>query len=446
MKKASDSRLAGFTLIELLVTVSIISILLTLTAVGVQAAREAGRRSKCASNLRQVALAVQMYHNAHNGLPALCTTYKRFDIVEKTDTGTEIGMCGAQIFLLPFLEQEQVYSAFEDSASLDSAERHDPPHICCRTALTELSDDPPIYIVKPSPPDCPKGTLPPHWAAGVVIPVFVCPSDGESGAVESPEREYPGSGSPFDFSVWSFSRRNVMFNMGDAPLYNCDIDTPATKRGAFTPHVWKSFSHITDGLSNTLCLAESITGGPTDYAASTNTTYPPKTGSPYSSVVSSVPPSSRGGDVRRDVVADPHARDPAGMRVWPGDCYRYVDPVDSLKIGNLESWGQRGTYWFVGKPLSNGFSANLPPNSLTCSFGYSPFGPAMGGVSSFHPGGANAAMMDGSVRFIRDDIDTGSLMLPWPRLLETNQAVEGKSTYGVWGAMGSINGGESAAL
>ncbi len=81
MKRASDSRLAGFTLIELLVTVSIISILLTLTAVGVQAAREAGRRSKCASNLRQVALAVQMYHNAHNGLPALCTTYKRLSLI-----------------------------------------------------------------------------------------------------------------------------------------------------------------------------------------------------------------------------------------------------------------------------------------------------------------------------------------------------------------------------
>ena len=445
MKRTPESN-AGFTLIELLVTISIISILLTLTAVGVQAAREAGRRSKCAGNIRQVALAVQMYHNAHNALPALCTTYKRFDAVEKTDTGTEIGMCGAQIFLLPFLEQEQVYNAFEESASLDPAERHDPPHIYCQTVTTELSDDPPIYIVKPSPPICPAGRLPRHWAAGVVIPVFVCPSDGESGAVESPEREYPDSGSPFDFSVWSFSRRNVMFNMGDAPLYNCDIDTPATKRGAFTPHVWKSFSHITDGLSNTLCLAESITGGPTDYAASTNTTYPPKTGSPYSSVVSSVPPSSRGGDVRRDVVADPHARDPAGMRVWPGDCYRYVDPVDSLKIGNLESWGQRGTYWFVGKPLSNGFSANLPPNSLTCSFGYSPFGPVMGGVSSFHPGGANAAMMDGSVRFVRNEIDTGSLMVPWPRLLETNQAVEGNSTYGVWGALGSINGGEPVSL
>ncbi len=445
MERVRDLRRVGFTLIELLVTISIISILLTLTAVGVQAAREAGRRSKCAGNMRQVALAVQMYHNAHDGLPALCTTYKKFDIVEKTDTGTEIGTCGAPIFLLPFLEQTQVYNAFDESASSDPAGRNDPLHIYYQTTTTELSDDPPIYIVKPSPPSCPMGTLPRHWAAGVVIPAFACPSDSESGAVESPEREYPADSS-FDFSVWSFSRRNVMFNMGDAPLYNCDINTPATKRGAFTPHSWKSFSHITDGLSNTLCLSESITGGPTDYAASTNTTYPPKTGSPYSSIVSSVPASSRGGDARRDVVADPHARDPAGMRVWPGDCYRYVDPVDSLKIGNLESWGQRGTYWFVGKPLSCGFSTNLPPNSLTCSFGYSPFGPVMGGVSSFHPGGANCAMMDGSVRFIRDDIDTGNLMVSRSRILETNQAVEGKSTYGVWGALGSINGGEPASL
>ncbi len=30
--------------------------------------------------------------------------------------------------------------------------------------------------------------------------------------------------------------------------------------------------------------------------------------------------------------------------------------------------------------------------------------------------------------------------------METNQAVEGKSTYGVWGALGSINGGESVSL
>ena len=54
--------------------------------------------------------------------------------------------------------------------------------------------------------------------------------------------------------------------------------------------------------------------------------------------------------------------------------------------------------------------------------------------------------MDGSVRFIRDDIDTGDVFVPEERLLETNQAVEGKSAYGAWGALGSINGGETVSL
>ena len=70
----------------------------------------------------------------------------------------------------------------------------------------------------------------------------------------------------------------------------------------------------------------------------------------------------------------------------------------------------------------------------------------MGGVSSFHPGGANAAMMDGSLRFIRDEIDTGDLMVPELRLRKTNQALEGKSAYGAWGALGSINGHEAVSL
>ena len=83
---------------------------------------------------------------------------------------------------------------------------------------------------------------------------------------------------------------------------------------------------------------------------------------------------------------------------------------------------------------------------MTCSFGQSSFGAVLGGVSSFHPGGANTAMMDGSVRFIGNDIDTGDLFAPRSRLMETNQTVEGKSAYGVWGALGSINGGESTSL
>ncbi|MBR5415592.1 MAG: hypothetical protein IK105_06620 [Thermoguttaceae bacterium] len=55
-------------------------------------------------------------------------------------------------------------------------------------------------------------------------------------------------------------------------------------------------------------------------------------------------------------------------------------------------------------------------------------------------------MMDGSVRFVKDEIDTSGLFAPRSRLYETYQAVKGKSAYGVWGALGSINGDENTSL
>lgn len=60
----------GFTLVELLVVISIIGVLLGLLLPAVQAAREAARRSACRNNLKQLGLALQNYHSAHNTFPA----------------------------------------------------------------------------------------------------------------------------------------------------------------------------------------------------------------------------------------------------------------------------------------------------------------------------------------------------------------------------------------
>ena len=101
-----DSRPKGFTLVELLVVLSVIGILMSLLMPAEQQAREAARRSVCKSQLRQLALALHNYHDAHSILPP-------GSIVLGPGETTTLSGWGWGAMLLPYYEQMSLYSKID---------------------------------------------------------------------------------------------------------------------------------------------------------------------------------------------------------------------------------------------------------------------------------------------------------------------------------------------
>jgi prepilin-type processing-associated H-X9-DG protein len=94
-----------------------------------------------------------------------------------------------------------------------------------------------------------------------------------------------------------------------------------------------------------------------------------------------------------------------------------------------------GNLWAFGHPWWGGFTTILPPNSPSCCQGgrNQSNQPGIYSLSSWHPGGAQVTMVDGSVRFIKETIAAGNYGAGTP------------PSFGPWGALGTIAGGEAVS-
>ena len=249
------------------------------------------------------------------------------------------------------------------------------------------------------------------------INYLLCPSDGNSRGGTS----------------WcnNVTKTNYAGSWGDSI---CQTDESAmTSRGFFAGGLYsektlnnsrhvvtRPMSSITDGTSNTIAYSELIVGN----QQGTN--------------------KVKGGIALLG----------SGDVIRPRSVLNVVSSSDRNVFNGNACTFERGQNWAEGNVSITGFQTILPPNSPNArnygsGNGQAGWGYGICSAQSNHSGGVNAAMVDGSVRFISDTIDCGDMDADingsaYPTMSASHgKEFSGKSPFGVWGALGTISGGES---
>lgn len=191
MRNVSSNR-AAFTLVEVLVVIAIIAILIALLLPAVQDAREAARRLQCSNHLRQLGIALQLYHGSLKSFPS--------GVIADDDDFRDARHSGFAL-LLPYLEQRALDARYEGGSN--------------RTWRDAVN----------------------ATARSTRIPIFLCPSSGslveQAGGLE---------GAPSDYA----------FSKGPS-AYLC---RKRSSGGMFDINSSVRAAHVRDGLSHTFAIGE----------------------------------------------------------------------------------------------------------------------------------------------------------------------------------------------
>ncbi len=231
--------LRAFTLVELLVVIAIIGVLVALLLPAVQAAREAARRSSCVNNLKQIALAVHMHHDAQEQFPISISPWPQEVRIAQPPNGNT-GM-GWPVRILPYMEQQPLFEVFmQYGSSGDMNFLHRRPRPNTGISSPELSGSPGMQSQ---------------------LPVFSCPSDPS--ALELSDTQWQWG----DRFVALTSYKGVI---GDTRMggqhskhqgAEPDCHNGVGCNGIFYRNTYQqpvSFHQVTDGLSNTYMVGEDI--------------------------------------------------------------------------------------------------------------------------------------------------------------------------------------------
>jgi len=108
----------GFTLVELLVVIAIIGILIALLLPAVQAAREAGRRSQCSNNLKQICLALLNYEHQNKTFPSGMISVVGTPPIYQDPANVAVYAPNWVVLTLPFLENQPLQRSIYNNINL----------------------------------------------------------------------------------------------------------------------------------------------------------------------------------------------------------------------------------------------------------------------------------------------------------------------------------------
>jgi prepilin-type N-terminal cleavage/methylation domain-containing protein/prepilin-type processing-associated H-X9-DG protein len=354
----------AFTLVELLVVIAIIGILVALLLPAIQAAREAGRRTQCRNNLKNVGLAILNFENAQKVFPTAGaknlnskSSGQQFELEQNIEDGKPLGVArqglGWGFQLLPYIEET---AALQITRSIDLQQ--------------------------------------------IVISIYVCPSRRPPRTAYSPA--YDAVFAYIDYAgavpcSWRDRTRTTRYNpLTAVPLAPAPLRALAN---SFFGGEGATFSGTTTVPNNTVYDGV-IVRCPWDWEKTVGTK---QVGKFLSSVNGLVKPS--------------HITDGASKTLLVGEKYVRNDAYEGSFEGTNRNSDDRG--WTDGFDADIMRSTCFPPVSDGDSIGWSPLlknyfdddpSTAFAAFNVYHFGsahiaGINAAFADGSVRSIAYDID-----------------------------------------